>query len=705
MMPVVAEECAGAARLDDDLVGALAGPPQRPAAARVAGAGRNRRRHHRDRGVVDRPARRSTATPWLPDRHRGDDRGVGPPVPRLPRRRLPVLHLRRPARRPGRTRRRGVLPPGVGRRDGRDRGGRRRHLPSSRRRPQPGPVPAGSMGRRSTCLRRSRRPSTRPASSTRASWAWPPPSAPRPGPSRTGRGRRRALGSQATRPEPARDSLPSPAYPGPGGTAISILVIDVGTSSVRAAIVRPDATVAHVHRRPLPPSRAHAGPGGVRPRRHGRGRPRRRLRSPGRRRRRSRPLGITAQRASAIAWDARTGAPARTRARAGRTCARSAPAWSCKRKACGSPRPSPPPSSPGCSNRLSPRPGQTAMLGTVDTWLAWQLSGGALHITDASNAAVTGLYRADGRGWRREAIDRLGHSRRGPAGDRRLVGVTRRRHRSAGQPAAHAPSSATSRRRWWARAAPGPVWPRPPSAPAPCSTCAWATTRPGVRHPRRGRVLPDHRLAAPRPAHLGRRGHHAGRRHRRRLAGRGPRPARPRPASRKPSPPPARTPAAWSRCPPCSGYGTPQWDFGARGALFGLTRGTGRPEVVRAVLEGVAHSGADLLEAAERDAGRRRRPPARRRRHERQPGVRSGPGRRLRPARSRCRPQLEATTLGAGLLAGLAVGTWSDLDDVAAHLVAPGRGRAVRAPADRDRWRRATERAARWYPELSALSF
>ena len=38
--------------------------------------------------------------------------------------------------------------------------------------------------------------------------------------------------------------------------------------------------------------------------------------------------------------------------------------------------------------------------------------------------------------------------------------------------------------------------------------------------------------------------------------------------------------------PALLGFGTPQWDFGARGALFGLTRGTGRPEVVRAVLEG-----------------------------------------------------------------------------------------------------------------------
>src|SRR6185437_16711038 len=55
--------------------------------------------------------------------------------------------------------------------------------------------------------------------------------------------------------------------------------------------------------------------------------------------------------------------------------------------------------------------------------------------------------------------------------------------------------------------------------------------------------------------------------------------------------------------PALLGMGTPVWDFGARGTLLGVTRGTGRPEVVRAVLEGVAHRGADLLEAAEADSG------------------------------------------------------------------------------------------------------
>src|SRR5436853_59794 len=46
------------------------------------------------------------------------------------------------------------------------------------------------------------------------------------------------------------------------------------------------------------------------------------------------------------------------------------------------------------------------------------------------------------------------------------------------------------------------------------------------------------------------------------------------------------------------GIGTPLWDYGARGALFGLTRGSGRAEIVRAVLEGVAHRGARWIATA-----------------------------------------------------------------------------------------------------------
>ncbi len=67
-------------------------------------------------------------------------------------------------------------------------------------------------------------------------------------------------------------------------------------------------------------------------------------------------------------------------------------------------------------------------------------------------------------------------------------------------------------------------------------------------------------------------------------------------------------------------------------------------------------------------------------------------------------PEREATTLGAGFLAGLAVGTWGGWDDIAATW-APARVVEPGGVLDRDRWREAVDRAAAWYPELSAISF
>ena len=52
------------------------------------------------------------------------------------------------------------------------------------------------------------------------------------------------------------------------------------------------------------------------------------------------------------------------------------------------------------------------------------------------------------------------------------------------------------------------------------------------------------------------------------------------------------------------GLGAPYWDAEARGALVGLTRSSGRAEIVRAALESVAYQTRDLLEAMANDAGR-----------------------------------------------------------------------------------------------------
>jgi glycerol kinase len=155
--------------------------------------------------------------------------------------------------------------------------------------------------------------------------------------------------------------------------------------------------------------------------------------------------------------------------------------------------------------------------------------------------------------------------------------------------------------------------------------------------------------------------------------------------------------------PALFGLGAPHWDHGARGALLGLTRGSGRPQIVRAVLEGVAQRGADLLDAAEADAGvtvARLRVDG---------GMSANPVFLQALADATGRPveaaaHADATLLGAAYLAGLAVGTWGGWDDVAAAWSPRAVVEPV-GPADRDRWRDAVARAGGWYPELSAIDF
>lgn len=159
--------------------------------------------------------------------------------------------------------------------------------------------------------------------------------------------------------------------------------------------------------------------------------------------------------------------------------------------------------------------------------------------------------------------------------------------------------------------------------------------------------------------------------------------------------------------PALLGLGTPRWDYGARGTLLGLTRGSGRPHVVRAVLEGVAHRGADMLEAARTDSGVDIHT------------VRVDGGMSENPTFTQAladatdcvievSPVAESTTIGAAFMAGLAVGSFGavdDLDDLwkPARVVEP-RDSATHG-ARRDRWSEALDRASGWIPELSALDF
>lgn len=159
--------------------------------------------------------------------------------------------------------------------------------------------------------------------------------------------------------------------------------------------------------------------------------------------------------------------------------------------------------------------------------------------------------------------------------------------------------------------------------------------------------------------------------------------------------------------PALLGLGTPHWDYGARGTLLGITRGTARPHVVRAVLEGVAHRGADLVDAAVADTGSdidsirvdggmSRNPTFIQ-------ALADATGRAVSVA-----PVVESTTIGAAFLAGLGIGTWSSLEDIdrlwsPAHVVDPTSG--IDRDAMRLTWHDALGRAGGWFSDLSALDF
>ncbi|MGQ0521411.1 MAG: FGGY family carbohydrate kinase, partial [Actinomycetota bacterium] len=186
---------------------------------------------------------------------------------------------------------------------------------------------------------------------------------------------------------------------------MNVLVVDAGTTSVRAALVRPDGSVGAEHRRPVTVSTPNPGfvefdpaqlaaaalevaglacdEGGD-----------------------VQAVGIASQRASTIVWDRASGEPVgpgigwqdlRTAA----MCltlreqgVRLAPNASATKLAV-------------LLDMADPDRSRDLCFGTVDAWLAWTLSGGALHVTDATNAGVTGLMTGDGSGWDPAVLDAL----------------------------------------------------------------------------------------------------------------------------------------------------------------------------------------------------------------------------------------------------------------------------------------------------------
>ena len=154
--------------------------------------------------------------------------------------------------------------------------------------------------------------------------------------------------------------------------------------------------------------------------------------------------------------------------------------------------------------------------------------------------------------------------------------------------------------------------------------------------------------------------------------------------------------------PAFTGLGAPYWDMYARGCLIGLTRGTRREHIIRAAQESIAYQAADLVQAMERDTG----VPLKALRAD---GGASRDGFLMQFQadildRSVLRPVVrETTALGAAYLAGLAVGMWRDRQELRGLWQRDAEFRPAMDPARREAllrgWRRAVERSRSWAQE------
>ncbi len=154
--------------------------------------------------------------------------------------------------------------------------------------------------------------------------------------------------------------------------------------------------------------------------------------------------------------------------------------------------------------------------------------------------------------------------------------------------------------------------------------------------------------------------------------------------------------------PAFAGLGSPWWDPYARGTILGLTRGSGRPEIARAVIESIAYQSRDVVEAMADASGQN------------VVDLRVDGGASVmnlllqfqadqlgvRVLRSAVQ---ETTALGAAYLAGLAEAVWSSTDELASNwssdaTAEPATDPETAAAVERGyaQWRRAVERSRSW---------
>ena len=154
--------------------------------------------------------------------------------------------------------------------------------------------------------------------------------------------------------------------------------------------------------------------------------------------------------------------------------------------------------------------------------------------------------------------------------------------------------------------------------------------------------------------------------------------------------------------PALTGLGAPYWDQYARGAIFGITRGTTSAHITRAALEGIAFQVQDLLKSMESDSGKK------------STELRVDGGAVENNALMQfqadifgsdvIRPKvLETTALGAAYLAGLAVGYWKSIDEISKQWAVE---KKFEPEMEKDKakellryWKKAVERTMNWSEE------
>jgi glycerol kinase len=332
--------------------------------------------------------------------------------------------------------------------------------------------------------------------------------------------------------------------------------------------------------------------------------------------------------------------------------------------------------------------------GTVDTWLAWNLSGGRLHVTDPSNASRTMLFDIASGDWDEQLLSILRVPRELLPDVRPSAGVFG--HSAAdvlGAPVAIAGIAGDQQAALFGQAA----------VQAGMAKNTYGTGSFILLHTGATRIVSDQGLLTTAAAQVNGREYAlegsvfvAGAVVQWLRDGLGIIKSSAEVEALAAS---ARDTGGVFLVPAFAGLGAPHWDAFARGAMLGLTRGTSAAQIARAALEAIAFQTAEVLVAMERDAGLRLTE------------LRVDGGAASNDllmqfqadllGASVARPQtVETTALGAAYLAGLATGVWRDVPEIASHwrrarVFEPQMSRAEAAERIAN-WLRAVERAKDW---------